>query len=677
MLSKLEVKSKFYLCCFLLVFPLEAYNSTYQSESVQNTRACADRSLHTILSGNSIDECDRRCVNNEKCILFDFDGGICRHWWECHPITADTESSYFVSGEMCEKQDSDVLGSMNIYLFKTSYFEQDTLNLFFQLPRDYIFNTAEFGQGSATSASYRLTDSTMYWSHYDYNCVTIFKGAFPLWLVYDESTGLNDLGLTKESGGMLKGELTVVVNEEVEFNGGTTMREIGMVMPFSIAAKTEITLEASGTFQGSDDSENSLRFESAKQMPHLVEAGKLSSEFRVIGKSTLDGKLLEIAPEVLSNSDQYETSQQTLRILEACEDCPYEQTWELSFDANYVCRSGASYTASLPMLESSGERRDQVLEFDLTQSSACGQIAACTSGICPYITVDGSESGGLKSFYVGEEVHFSLHFAGETPGSALITDMYFYVRNGDQPVFVGHPIGVGSENRWENIVDVDESAEELTWSVFLDPSLEWFDGIQSVEMKITVMIFQRRRWLGIFEPILRRFLSSSLEMETPFSVSTDVCTTSRPQGEVIIPPGEIRRITCEDEAMSQWLICHANLTITEWPCDYTVKIENTDGESSEDKILGLSAFTWVIILTAVLLPCALCILLGYCYYFRSGDAKGERIVSKSPVFLTLSATPPDAKSSTKKENYDFDATSQDDMSPFKRITKDATPFSSV
>merc|ERR1719208_37945 len=115
------------------------------------------------------------------------------------------------------------------------------------------------------------------------------------------------------------------------------------------------------------------------------------------------------------------------------------------------------------------------------------------------------------------------------------------------------------------------------------------------------MIIQRRRWLGISEPLLRRFLSSSLEVQTPFSVSTDVCTTSRPQGEVIIPPGESRRITCEDEAMSQWLVCHANLTMTQWPCEYTVQIDNTDDGSSEDNILGLSAFTWVIILTAILL----------------------------------------------------------------------------
>jgi len=682
-----------------------AYISDFKSEILTTPRSCLERSKHTLLSADEVRQCDRWCNFDEQCSFFDFADNLCRNYQECLPSNQQPKRPLYAGGSLCEDgKDMDVLGSVFISLFEGSFLEHDTLNLFFQVPRYFTLTGVSFKDATHPTASYTPGSNTMYWSDFDYQCARIYKGAFPLWHVYDEARNRNELGLERNAEqGRLNGYLMIRAEQDVRFMDQIMKRNFEYSMPFALMDTTEISLHIMGQFEESDDvspqfvdpnAPMELMFESGRQTSRLTQEGKLKSDIRIVGTSTLDGEIMEFAPVVNSTQD-FEVTEQRLRILQECDDCgqAFSQKWELSFKANYVCRPETSFVAEIPILTSSGAVEKKLLTLDLAQSSACGKMSFCGNDFCPMLNIENGneENVGVKTFVIGEIVDLSLTFEDNTDPTIIINDMDFTLRNGEKAV-VHKAIGAGAEREWQNAVTTHEDSPSLTWSVFLDPDLPWIPGMSSVEIEITMFVSHRRRWLGIFEPFFRRFLSQTHTMTTSFSMNTHVCKVTRINDEITLSPGDHTLVTC-DVGKTQWLTCHANLTVTETECEAPnldvndiASDTNVQEETNDNEILGMSLLIFILVLVTILIIIiAVCLVFGYCYYFKFGKSPTspkrrpeQTYISKrtpagfdpddigthQPVVLKLTSVP--IEEETKRSPYDFEATAADNMPPFQR-----------
>jgi len=700
-----------FIISFLIFIPSSAqdpstpYISDFKSELLKTPGSCLERSKHTLLSADEVRQCDRWCNFDEQCGFFDFADNLCRNYQECLPSNQPPKRTLYASGRMCQDgSDLEVLGSAFVSLFAGSFLEHDTLNLFFQVPRNLTLKTCYFEDATHTTASYTPGSNTLYWSEFDYQCAKIYKGAFPLWHVYDEARNKNELGLERSAErGRLDSGLSVIYEQDVIFMGEVCKRTIELHMPFGLMGANEISLQIMGQFEESDsintqsvdpNAPMELRFESGKQTSRLAQDGKLKSNIQIVGISSLDGEILEISPVVTSTQD-FEVTEQSLRILQECDDCGQasSQKWELSFEANYVCRPETSFVAEIPVLNASGLVDTKLLNFDLVQSSTCSSISFCGNDFCPKLNIENGneENVGVKTFVVGEIVDFSLTFEDDTDPTIMINDMDFTLRTGEKAV-KHRAIGAGAEREWQNAVTMHEESQSLTWSVFLDPDLPWGSGINSVEVEITMFVSNRRRWLGIFEPLFRRFLTTTHTMTASFSMTTDVCRVTRINDEITLSVGDHTLVTC-DVGKTQWLTCHANLTVTETECESPnldandiTSDTNVQEDTNDNEVLGMSLLIFILVLVTILIIIvAACLLLGYCYYFKSGKSptsskRGPELTytprgtsggydpddigTHQPVVLKLTSVP--IEEEAKRSPYDFEATAVDNMPPFQR-----------
>jgi len=689
----------------LLVIPFaenpSSYVSEFKSELLTTSTSCVERSKHTLLAADEVRQCDERCKRDDSCFFFDFKDNLCRNYQECIPSNQQPKRPLYATGGMCDDEvNQELLGSDFISFYEGSFLEHDTLNLFFQVPRNLELKTCTFKDASHSTASYTPGYNTDYWSEFDYQCAKIYQGAFPLWHVYNEAKNRNELGLQRSAErGRLDGVITIVMEQDILWLGELTKRRFSFDMPFGLMGATEISLKIMGEFEEPDsvtpqsvdpDAPIELMFESGTQTSRLTQEGKLKSEIRVVGISTLDGQIMEVSPLVNSTSD-YEVTDPRLRIIQECEDCTegFSQKWELSFEANYVCRPETSFFAEIPVLSSEGVIEKKLLTFELIQRNKCGELSSCVASFCPILNIDnGKENNlGVKTFVIGEIVDFSVKFEDNVDPTIGIIDMDFKLRNGSH-AFVHTAAGAGAEREWQNAVTI-HSSPSLAWSVFLDDRLPWIEGMSSVEVEITIYASVRRRWLGIFEPLFRRFLSQTYTMSTTFSMNTHVCRVPRPNDEIILSPEERTLVTC-DVGKTQWLTCHANLTVSKTECmalnvdanDNNIEM-NVQEESDDNEILGMSLLVFVLVLVTIfIIIIAVCLILGYFYYFKLGNSPAspkrrpeqnytarrtsggvDDIGVHQPVKLKLTSVPIEE---TKRNPYDFGATAVDDMPPFLR-----------